>query len=288
MNNAIPSQLDKLSTAEKSRTIGAVAFDMDGLMLNTEDLYEQVGYTLMQRRGKTYRNEVRKKMIGLPARHAFGILIEEEGLSESWQELQQEAEKIFETILPTQLATMHGLIDLLDYLDELGLRRCVATSSTQSFARKALAQVGLLDRVDFVITAEDVSEGKPNPEIYLTAARKMSVPVENMLVLEDSSTGTKAGVSAGAFVVSVPNEHTKLGCFEGCQWIANTLLDERIYELLLGSSSQPVHQALWSADVFRFLANRSSAFESRLESPRPIRRLQCTLKQLPRTTGDVA
>lgn len=232
MNNAIPSQLNKLSTAEKSRTIGAVAFDMDGLMLNTEDLYEQVGHILMQRRGKTYRDEVRKKMIGLPARHAFGVLIEEEGMSDSWQELQEETDKIFETILPTQLATMHGLIDLLDYLDELGLRRCVATSSTQSFARKALTLVGMLDRVDFVITAEDVSQGKPNPEIYLAAARKMSVAVENMLVLEDSATGTKAGVSAGAFVVSVPNEHTKQGCFEGCQWIANTLGDKRIYGLL--------------------------------------------------------
>lgn len=236
MNNSIPSQLDMLSTEKRSRTIGAVAFDMDGLMLNTEDLYEQVGHILMQRRGKTYRNEVRKKMIGLPAREAFGVLIEEEGMSESWRELQQETEEIFETILPIQLATMHGLIDLLDYLDDLGLRRCVATSSTQNFARKALTLVGMLDRVDFVITAEDVSQGKPNPEIYFAAARKMSVAVEKMLVLEDSVTGTKAGVAAGAYVVSVPNEHTKQGCFEGCQWIANTLRDERIYELLKGTS----------------------------------------------------
>ena len=225
-----------LSTGERSRTIGAVAFDMDGLMLNTEDLYEQVGHILMQRRGKTYRDDVRKKMIGLPARHAFGVLIEEEGMSESWQELQQETDKIFESILPTQLAAMHGLKELLDYLDELGLSRCVATSSTQSFARKALTLVGMLDRVDFIITAEDVSQGKPHPEIYLAAAKKMSVPVEDMLVLEDSATGTQAGVSAGAYVVSVPNEHTKRGCFEGCQWIANTLSDRRIYELLLGSN----------------------------------------------------
>lgn len=236
MNKAIPHKKNILSTGERSRTIGAVAFDMDGLMLNTEDLYEQVGNILMQRRGKTYRDTVRKKMIGLPARQAFGVLIEAEGMSDSWQELQQEAEKIFESILPTQLATMHGLIDLLDYLDELGLRRCVATSSTQSFARKALTQVGMLDRVDFVITAEEVSQGKPHPEIYLAAAKKMSVPIENLLVLEDSATGTKAGVSAGAYVVSVPNEHTKQGSFEGCQWIAQTLLDKRIYELLLGSN----------------------------------------------------
>ena len=55
-----------------------------------------------------------------------------------------------------------------------------------------------------------------------------------MLVLEDSATGTQAGVPAGVYVVSVPNEHTKQGSFQGCQWIANTLMDVRIYELLLG------------------------------------------------------
>ncbi len=232
MNNGTHKQIDNLSTPERPRTIGAVAFDMDGLMLNTEDLYGQVGHLLMQRRGKTYRDEVRHQMIGLPAPEAFGVLIREEGLSESWQDLQSETDDIFDTILPTQLAIMHGLSDLMDYLDKLSLPRCVATSSTQSFARKALALVGMLERVDFVITAEDVSRGKPNPDIYLAAASRMSVPVENMLVLEDSPTGTQAGVTAMAYVVSVPNEHTKHCSFEGCQWIANTLRDERIYKLL--------------------------------------------------------
>ena len=190
MNIDIQNEPDKFSTQKKSITIEAVAFDMDGLMLNTEDLYAQVGHVLMGRRGKKYRDEVRNKMIGLPAPQAYGVLIEEEGMSETWQELQQETDEIFETILPTQLATMLGLI------------------------------------------AEDVSRGKPNPDIYLAAAKKMSVEVENMLVLEDSPTGTQAGVSAGAYVVSVPNEHTKLGSFEGCRWIANSLLDGRIYGLL--------------------------------------------------------
>ena len=71
-------------------------------MLNTEDLYGQVGHLLMQRRGKTYRDEVRHQMIGLPAPEAFGVLIREEGLSESWQDLQSETDDIFDTILPTQ------------------------------------------------------------------------------------------------------------------------------------------------------------------------------------------
>ena len=224
--------VNKLSTGARDKRIAAVAFDMDGLMLNTEDLYEQVGHLLMQRRGKRYRDEVRSQMIGLPAPEAYGVLIREESMSETWQELHRETEAIFEGILPTQLAAMVGLSELMMQLDERGLPRCVATSSTQSFARKALGIVGMLERVDFVITAEDVGRGKPFPDIYIEAAKRMSVDVDRMLVLEDSPTGTKAGVASGAYVVSVPNEHTKRGDFNGCQWIANTLSDPRIYRLL--------------------------------------------------------
>ena len=235
MSREKPNASYKLSTAVRDKKISAVAFDMDGLMLNTEDLYEQVGNILMQRRGKQYRDEVRSQMIGLPAREAFGVLIREEKMSETWQELLKETEAIFESILPTQLAAMPGLDELMRELDELGLPRCVATSSTQSFAKTALAIVGMLERVDFVITGEEVGRGKPFPDIYLEAAKRMSVEVDSMLVLEDSPTGTKAGVAAGAYVVSVPNEHTKRGDFTGCQWIANTLFDPNIYTLLKSS-----------------------------------------------------
>ena len=127
---------------------------------------------------------------------------------------------------------MQGLSELMDFLDLRGLPRCVATSSTRSFATKALSLVGMLERVDFVMTAEDVERGKPYPDIYLASARKLSVPVENMLVLEDSPKGTTAGVTAGAYVVSVPNQHTRKGPFEGSQWIAETLSDRRIFDLI--------------------------------------------------------
>ena len=73
-----------------STRIDAVAFDMDGLVLNTEDLYGEVGQIMMKQRGRTYRDEVRRAMIGLPAPQAFGVLIEAESLTETWQELQEE------------------------------------------------------------------------------------------------------------------------------------------------------------------------------------------------------
>jgi len=235
MNNETQQTVDSLSPRTeplRTKIIKAIAFDMDGLILNTEDLYDQVGTILMERRGREYREEVRQQMIGLQAEHAFGILIKEEVLSETWQELQAETTKIFEEILPNQLRAMPGLEEFLEEVARLKIPNCVATSSTRAFAKKALGQLHLLERFDFVITAEDVEQGKPKPDIYLAAAARMNTAVENMLVLEDSPKGTEAGVSAGAYVVSVPNEHTKKGNFYGCQWIADTLRDRRLYELL--------------------------------------------------------
>lgn len=213
--------------------IRAVAFDMDGLLINTEDLYEDVGKILLSRRGKVYREDVRQKMIGLPAPEAFGVVIEAENLKDTWQDLQRETDEIFEGILEERLRLMVGVESLLDTIEAKGLKKCVATSSTKSFAQKALKQVGLIDRFEFVLTAAEVGKGKPHPDIYQEAARKLEVNVGNMLVLEDSENGTKAGVAATAYVVSVPNRHTKQGNFKGSKFVAESLLDERLLRLFL-------------------------------------------------------
>lgn len=215
-----------------STKIDAVAFDMDGLLLNTEDLYGEVGQIMMQRRGKVYRDEVRRAMIGLPAPQAFGVLIEAESLQETWQELQEETDQVFDELLPTRLQLMPGVGELLTYLENKGVPKCIATSSTHGFAHKALHQVGVFQRFDFVITAADVAKGKPSPDIYEAAAARLGVATVNMLVLEDSPIGTKAGVAAGAYVVSVPNEHTIDGCFAGAKWVADSLKDQRLSLLL--------------------------------------------------------
>ena len=127
---------------------------------------------------------------------------------------------------------MPGVNELLKHLEDAGVPKCIATSSTQGFAQKALNLVGVLQRFEFVITAADVAKGKPSPDIYEAAANRMGVMTANMLVLEDSPIGTKAGVAAGAYVVSVPNEHTIDGCFAGAKWVADSLKDRRLSLLL--------------------------------------------------------
>jgi len=223
----------KVIVLNTQRWIQAVALDMDGLLLNTEDLYEIAGEELMRRRGKTYRYEVRQAMMGLSGQKAYEVLIEAEGLTDDWKMLQTESDAIFEELLPQKLEAMPGVFELLDTLDRLQLPRCVATSSRRSFAEQALAMVGLLDRVDFVITAADVPNAKPHPDIYQASAERMQAATHRMLVLEDSAIGTAAGVAANAHIISVPNRHTAKSDFRGAKAIAQS-----------GLHSQEIHDVL--------------------------------------------
>lgn len=102
-----------------------------------------------------------------------------------------------------------------------------------------LQKLDLLSHFQFALTAEDVTHGKPHPEIYLKAAERLGVAPSEMLVLEDSETGTRAAASAGAVVVSVPNRHTSYGDFSMSHLTVDSLLDERLYALLQVTEVKP-------------------------------------------------
>lgn len=191
------------------RQLKAVAFDMDGLLLNTEDLYDVIIREILQDRGKIFRPEVRMRMMGQPAPQAWGVLIEAEQLDDRWETLQLEAEERFRILLPRDVALMPGVAALLEGLDRRGIRRCVATSSRRSFATEALSLAGILEHFEFLICGDEVARGKPAPDIYLQAAKSFQLSPEEILVLEDSSHGTVAARAAGCFVVAVPGDHSR-------------------------------------------------------------------------------
>lgn len=216
--------------------LAAVAFDLDGLLVNTEELYSDVGHALLKRRGKQFTRSLKNAMTGLPGPQAFALMIEQAELSDSVEALSAESAVIFAEILPARVRALTGVIELLEFLDAQRLPRCVATSSSRRFAHEVLQLVGLAARVDFVITAEDVQHGKPAPDIYLSAAARMQVMPSSMLVLEDSHHGSRAGIASGACTVAVPGPHSEDHDFSGVHYRAQTLADHKIRQLLLGAN----------------------------------------------------
>ena len=221
-----------------SSRIEAVAFDLDGLLVNTEELYQQVGTELLRRRGHSFEPDLLDAMMGRPQQVSLKIMIEWHGLTDTIEMLATETGEIFVSLLDTQLRTMPGAMELLDLLDARGIARGVATSSGPDFAHDVLGRMGIRDRFAFVLTSADVTHGKPHPEIYQTAAQRLAVDPGAMLVLEDSQAGCKAAVAAGAVAVAVPGGHSRRHDFTGARFVAETLADPRIEALLAGWDAQ--------------------------------------------------
>jgi HAD superfamily hydrolase (TIGR01509 family) len=209
-----------------------VALDMDGLMFDTERLYHHSTDTLLIRRGHRYEDAVRRQMMGQPGPKAIQILIDYYGLTESMRDVLDEADEIFAGFLADDLRPMPGLFELLDLLESLQIPFGTATSSRREFAHEILQRGGVLQRMQFVLSGDDVRNGKPDPEIYLAAAKKMEIWPETMLVLEDSGNGALAAVTASAQTIAVPGEHSQDHDFTGCVMIAESLADHHLLQYI--------------------------------------------------------
>lgn len=215
-----------------TRLIRAVCFDLDGLMFNTEDVFEDVGCELLRRRGLQMTDALRGRMMGRRAPEALRAMIDEHGLADPVEALAAESWNLFFELAGDRLSPMPGLLPLLEELERRQLPRSVCTSSTRSYLDRILGSFDLLDRFGFFLTAEDVRQGKPHPEIYLLAAQRFGVDPAQMLVFEDSEVGTNAAAAAGAVVVSVPHRHTQHHDFSRATLVAQGLHDAQVAALL--------------------------------------------------------
>jgi HAD superfamily hydrolase (TIGR01509 family) len=212
--------------------IRAVAFDLDGLMFDTEALFVRVAREMLAARGKVFTAEIMAAMIGRQwavAGPAFKAMAE---LSESLDELLEELWCRFGLLLESEVSPAPGLLDLMDHLEGLELPRCVATSSRREYAQGLLDRHGLTPRLSFLLGAEDIARSKPDPEIYLKAANRFGVAPGSLLVLEDSPAGVAAGKAAGAFVVALPHEHSPARALRDADMIVNRLDEDSLLRSL--------------------------------------------------------
>lgn len=207
-------------------------FDLDGLMFNTEDLYDEVGAVILRRRGKEFTSELKRKMMGLPSGLALQVMIDEHGLDATVEQLERESDAIFAEILGPRLAPLEGLVELLEALEAASMPKAIATSSRRSFTRKVLGHFDFEPRFQFLLTSEDVHQGKPHPEIYLAAAERFGLEPAQLLVLEDSENGCRAAVAAGACTIAVPSPHSSDHDFDGVYFVAESLADQRVYKAI--------------------------------------------------------
>jgi HAD superfamily hydrolase (TIGR01509 family) len=213
-------------------TIRAVNFDLDGLMFNTEDIYWQVGCELLRRRGHEFTRELSDAVMGRLPQASFEMMIQWCSLDDTWEELEAESDELCIERLDHSLAPMPGLNRLLDALETASIPKAICTSSPRRFLLAVLSRFDMEHRFSFALAAEDITRGKPHPEIYLTAATRFGISPSETLVLEDSQIGCESAAAAGAFVIAVPGDLSRTQDFSPAAMVVDSLEDPRVYEAL--------------------------------------------------------
>jgi len=186
----------------------AVIFDMDGLMLDTESLGPRTWRDAAATIGVEFDLGLLPSMIGRNYRDCREMLRAHYGPSYPVEQLTATCLTVFDAIVERDgVAQKPGLCELLDWLEQSDVVRAVATSTRRDRAEAQLTQQGLLQRFAALVGGNEVARGKPEPDIFLLAAARLSVEPEDCVVLEDSEPGVRAALAAGMMPIMVPDLH---------------------------------------------------------------------------------
>ena len=184
-----------------------VIYDNDGLLLDTEPFYTKAHQILASRFGKIFDWTVKSKMIGLRAEDSANVLINALQLPYSVEEYLEERRHLLEAMFP-QAEPMPGAVKLTGHLHNTGIPQAVASSSDRHyFDLKVMRHQEWYKIFQCVVLGDDqeIVHGKPAPDIFLVAAKRMQADPAHCLVIEDAPSGVKAARAAGMFVVAVPD-----------------------------------------------------------------------------------
>jgi HAD superfamily hydrolase (TIGR01509 family) len=184
----------------------AVVFDLDGLLLDTEQVWDEVREALTRERGGRWHDRAQSDMMGMSSTEWSQYMHDVLGLSEPPDELNRLVVERMQDRYRERLPVVDGAVEAVRRLGArwpLGL----ASSSNRPLIDLALERMGVSDLFQATVSSEEVGRGKPAPDVYLEVARRLGVRPENVVAIEDSASGIRSAKSAGMRVIAIPNPH---------------------------------------------------------------------------------
>lgn len=182
-----------------------MVFDMDGLLLDTEPISMKTFVAACREYDFEPDLEIYYQCIGTNSERTREILIKGYGPDFPFTEVLKLWRMSYDEATRQSIPVKSGVISLLEYLGKRPLKKAVATSSRRDNAVKKLTRAQILHFFDFILGGDQITRGKPDPEMYLAACRKLGAEPERCLALEDSENGVRSALSAGLLVIQVPD-----------------------------------------------------------------------------------
>ncbi len=186
--------------------IKAIIFDMDGLMIDSERVTFECYQERLKDMNLTMDEEFYKTLLGKPIKGIYQRFYDVYGNDFPIENVIQDVHQLMAERFETEgVPVKKGLVELLHYLKDNNYKTIVATSSNRDRVDKILAQAKITKFFDDSICGDEVTKGKPNPEVFLKSCQKLGVNVDEAIVLEDSEAGIQASYDANIKVICIPD-----------------------------------------------------------------------------------
>ena len=184
--------------------IQAVVFDLDGVLLQSEEVWDAVRERYVRERGGRYDEEVQRAMMGMSAPEWSRFLHEDAGVPDYPDEINSQVIRRMLDAYKRGLPLLPGAVDAVRRAAS-AFPLALASSSDREIFEEVLELAGIADCFSVTVSSEEVAHGKPAPDVYLEAARRLGVAPETCTAVEDSNAGIRSASSAGMRVVAIPN-----------------------------------------------------------------------------------
>ena len=186
--------------------IKAIIFDMDGLMMDSERVTFECYQERLKDMNLTMDEKFYKTLLGKPIKGIYQRFYDVYGNDFPIENVIQDVHQLMAERFETEgVPVKKGLVELLHYLKDNNYKTIVATSSNRDRVDKILAQAKITEFFDDSICGDEVTKGKPNPEVFLKSCQKLGVNVDEAIVLEDSEAGIQASYDANIKVICIPD-----------------------------------------------------------------------------------
>jgi len=186
--------------------IEAVVFDLDGVLLDSEEIWDRAREGLARERGGRWHNRAQRDMMGMSSTEWSRYMADVIGLPEPPEEINREVVHRLTELYREELPAIAGAREAVERLAArwpLGL----ASSSNRELIDLALELLGVEHLFTATVSSEEVARGKPAPDVYLEAARRLGVDPTTAAAVEDSHNGILSAKAAGMRVIAIPNAH---------------------------------------------------------------------------------